>query len=237
MSAVYAELENRLIGSFAGKRGHAALHKASPPAPELAHAAGGLPGGRSGGGVSGTADGAGQAGGGDDIFLSVPFHQEAVTVPRVSPATAPAKLHPQEGNGARGLANPAGPQPTGAVGGGLRAAPGAGPPGSALSCPPQALASRGRRSRGRASPWPRSSATTACTAAWPRRAAPSPTPTSASTAARPRRPSTGTTRSALCRDGRSSSPSPGPRAAATPTGSWMPSASSWDTGSPSWMIS
>uniref|UniRef100_A0A8C0AQH3 Grid2 interacting protein n=1 Tax=Buteo japonicus TaxID=224669 RepID=A0A8C0AQH3_9AVES len=40
MSAVYAELENRLIGSFAGKRGSAALHRASPPAPELAHAAG-----------------------------------------------------------------------------------------------------------------------------------------------------------------------------------------------------
>ncbi|KFO10405.1 Delphilin, partial [Balearica regulorum gibbericeps] len=40
MSAVYAELENRLIGSFAGKMGNAALHKASPPAPELAHAAG-----------------------------------------------------------------------------------------------------------------------------------------------------------------------------------------------------
>ncbi|NXP54505.1 GRD2I protein, partial [Heliornis fulica] len=40
MSAVYAELENRLIGSFAGKMGNAALHRASPPAPELAHAAG-----------------------------------------------------------------------------------------------------------------------------------------------------------------------------------------------------
>ncbi|XP_069726064.1 delphilin isoform X4 [Phaenicophaeus curvirostris] len=40
MSAVYAELENRLIGSFAGKMGNTALHKASPPAPELAHAAG-----------------------------------------------------------------------------------------------------------------------------------------------------------------------------------------------------
>ncbi|KAF1539798.1 Delphilin, partial [Eudyptula minor] len=40
MSAVYAELENRLIGSFAGKMGNAARHRASPPAPELAHAAG-----------------------------------------------------------------------------------------------------------------------------------------------------------------------------------------------------
>ncbi|NXA04017.1 GRD2I protein, partial [Sapayoa aenigma] len=40
MSAVYAELENRLIGSFAGKMGNAALHRTSPPAPELAHAAG-----------------------------------------------------------------------------------------------------------------------------------------------------------------------------------------------------
>ncbi|NXE94048.1 GRD2I protein, partial [Menura novaehollandiae] len=41
MSAVYAELENRLIGSFAGKMGNAALHRTSPPAPELPHAAGG----------------------------------------------------------------------------------------------------------------------------------------------------------------------------------------------------
>ncbi|KAM6121706.1 delphilin [Phoenicopterus ruber ruber] len=40
MSAVYAELENRLIGSFAGKMGNAARHRASPPAAELAHAAG-----------------------------------------------------------------------------------------------------------------------------------------------------------------------------------------------------
>ncbi|NXC73669.1 GRD2I protein, partial [Anhinga anhinga] len=40
MSAVYAELENRLISSFAGKMGNAALHRASPPAPELAHASG-----------------------------------------------------------------------------------------------------------------------------------------------------------------------------------------------------
>ncbi|NXJ60890.1 GRD2I protein, partial [Rostratula benghalensis] len=40
MSAVYAELENRLIGSFASKMGNAARHRASPPAPELAHAAG-----------------------------------------------------------------------------------------------------------------------------------------------------------------------------------------------------
>ncbi|KAM9261257.1 LOW QUALITY PROTEIN: delphilin [Cariama cristata] len=40
MSAVYAELENRLIGSFAGKMGNTALHRASPPAPELAYAAG-----------------------------------------------------------------------------------------------------------------------------------------------------------------------------------------------------
>ncbi|NXL42567.1 GRD2I protein, partial [Podilymbus podiceps] len=40
MSAVYAELENCLIGSFAGKMGNAARHRASPPAPELAHAAG-----------------------------------------------------------------------------------------------------------------------------------------------------------------------------------------------------
>ncbi|XP_014107897.1 PREDICTED: delphilin [Pseudopodoces humilis] len=41
MSAVYAELENRLIGGFAGKMGNAALHRSSPPAPELPHAAGG----------------------------------------------------------------------------------------------------------------------------------------------------------------------------------------------------
>ncbi|OPJ87486.1 delphilin [Patagioenas fasciata monilis] len=40
MSAVYAELENRLIGSFAGKMGNAARHRASPPASELPHAAG-----------------------------------------------------------------------------------------------------------------------------------------------------------------------------------------------------
>ncbi|NWI09004.1 GRD2I protein, partial [Crypturellus soui] len=40
MSAVYAELENRLIGSFAGKRSNTALHRASPPAPEQPHAAG-----------------------------------------------------------------------------------------------------------------------------------------------------------------------------------------------------
>ncbi|XP_033373899.1 delphilin [Parus major] len=39
MSAVYAELENRLIGGFAGKMGNAALHRSSPPAPELPHAA------------------------------------------------------------------------------------------------------------------------------------------------------------------------------------------------------
>ncbi|NXD40738.1 GRD2I protein, partial [Copsychus sechellarum] len=41
MSAVYAELENRLIGGLAGKMGSAALHRTSPPAPELPHAAGG----------------------------------------------------------------------------------------------------------------------------------------------------------------------------------------------------
>ncbi|NXM58431.1 GRD2I protein, partial [Illadopsis cleaveri] len=41
MSAVYAELENRLIGGFAGKMGNAALHRTSPPGPELSHAAGG----------------------------------------------------------------------------------------------------------------------------------------------------------------------------------------------------
>ncbi|NXO20130.1 GRD2I protein, partial [Cisticola juncidis] len=41
MSAVYAELENRLIGGFAGKVGTTALHRTSPPAPELPHAAGG----------------------------------------------------------------------------------------------------------------------------------------------------------------------------------------------------
>ncbi|NXL92169.1 GRD2I protein, partial [Alectura lathami] len=40
MSAVYAELENRLLGSFASKMGTAALPRASPPAPEAAHAAG-----------------------------------------------------------------------------------------------------------------------------------------------------------------------------------------------------
>ncbi|XP_072205647.1 delphilin isoform X8 [Excalfactoria chinensis] len=40
MSAVYAELENRLLGSFASKVGNAALHHASPPAPDPAHAAG-----------------------------------------------------------------------------------------------------------------------------------------------------------------------------------------------------
>ncbi|KAM4891702.1 delphilin [Sylvia borin] len=41
MSAVYAELENRLIGGFAGKVGNTALHRTSPPAAELPHAAGG----------------------------------------------------------------------------------------------------------------------------------------------------------------------------------------------------
>ncbi|NXA38391.1 GRD2I protein, partial [Eudromia elegans] len=40
MSAVYAELENRLLGSFAGKMSSAALHRASPPAPEQPRAAG-----------------------------------------------------------------------------------------------------------------------------------------------------------------------------------------------------
>ncbi|NWR33015.1 GRD2I protein, partial [Tachuris rubrigastra] len=40
MSAVYAELENRLIGGFAGKVGNTALHRTSPPAPERAQAAG-----------------------------------------------------------------------------------------------------------------------------------------------------------------------------------------------------
>ncbi|KAM8798420.1 delphilin [Eudromia elegans] len=39
MSAVYAELENRLLGSFAGKMSSAALHRASPPAPEQPRAA------------------------------------------------------------------------------------------------------------------------------------------------------------------------------------------------------
>uniref|UniRef100_A0A803VDY7 Grid2 interacting protein n=1 Tax=Ficedula albicollis TaxID=59894 RepID=A0A803VDY7_FICAL len=46
MSAVYAELENRLIGGLAGKMGSAALHRTSPPAPELPHAAGTSWGGR-----------------------------------------------------------------------------------------------------------------------------------------------------------------------------------------------
>ncbi|XP_040430974.1 delphilin [Cygnus olor] len=40
MSAVYAELENRLLGSFASKMGSAALRRASPPAPEPARTAG-----------------------------------------------------------------------------------------------------------------------------------------------------------------------------------------------------
>uniref|UniRef100_A0A8B9FVI7 Grid2 interacting protein n=1 Tax=Amazona collaria TaxID=241587 RepID=A0A8B9FVI7_9PSIT len=40
MSAVYAELENRLLSSFAGKMGNTALHRASPPAPEPPHATG-----------------------------------------------------------------------------------------------------------------------------------------------------------------------------------------------------
>ncbi|XP_048817640.1 delphilin isoform X4 [Lagopus muta] len=40
MSAVYAELENRLLGSFSSKVGNAALHHASSPAPDPAHAAG-----------------------------------------------------------------------------------------------------------------------------------------------------------------------------------------------------
>ncbi|OXB68826.1 hypothetical protein ASZ78_002241 [Callipepla squamata] len=40
MSAVYAELENRLLGSFASKMGNAALHHTSPPAPEPVRAAG-----------------------------------------------------------------------------------------------------------------------------------------------------------------------------------------------------
>ncbi|XP_010222629.1 PREDICTED: delphilin [Tinamus guttatus] len=40
MSAVYAELENRLIGSFAGKMSNAALRRAAPPAPDQPRAAG-----------------------------------------------------------------------------------------------------------------------------------------------------------------------------------------------------
>ncbi|XP_065588796.1 delphilin [Cyrtonyx montezumae] len=40
MSAVYAELENRLLGSFASKMGNAALQHTSPPAPDPVHAAG-----------------------------------------------------------------------------------------------------------------------------------------------------------------------------------------------------
>ncbi|NXJ04738.1 GRD2I protein, partial [Odontophorus gujanensis] len=40
MSAVYAELENRLLGSFASKMGNAALHHTSPPAPDPVRAAG-----------------------------------------------------------------------------------------------------------------------------------------------------------------------------------------------------
>ncbi|XP_025045801.2 delphilin isoform X1 [Pelodiscus sinensis] len=40
MSAVYAELENRLISSFAGKMAHAATHRESPPVPDQANAAG-----------------------------------------------------------------------------------------------------------------------------------------------------------------------------------------------------
>uniref|UniRef100_A0A452GGB6 Uncharacterized protein n=1 Tax=Gopherus agassizii TaxID=38772 RepID=A0A452GGB6_9SAUR len=40
MSAVYAELENRLIGSFAGKMANAPTHRDSPPVPDQANAAG-----------------------------------------------------------------------------------------------------------------------------------------------------------------------------------------------------
>ncbi|KAM7151965.1 delphilin [Macrochelys suwanniensis] len=40
MSAVYAELENRLISSFAGKMANAATHRDSPPVPDQANAAG-----------------------------------------------------------------------------------------------------------------------------------------------------------------------------------------------------
>uniref|UniRef100_A0A8C0GYS7 Grid2 interacting protein n=1 Tax=Chelonoidis abingdonii TaxID=106734 RepID=A0A8C0GYS7_CHEAB len=38
MSAVYAELENRLIGSFAGKMANATTHRDSPPVPDQANA-------------------------------------------------------------------------------------------------------------------------------------------------------------------------------------------------------
>ncbi|XP_063027507.1 delphilin [Melospiza melodia melodia] len=46
MSAVYAELENRLIGGFGGKVGNAALHRTSPPDPhpQLCPAGGRKPG-------------------------------------------------------------------------------------------------------------------------------------------------------------------------------------------------
>lgn len=101
----------------------------------------------------------------------------------------------------------------------------------------QVPADRGCPSRGQATPWPPSSATTACTAACSPQAAPSPIPMSAWTAARPRPPSTGPTRSARCHGARSSSPSPGHHAVVTPTASWTRSASSWDTVSPLWMIS
>uniref|UniRef100_A0A8C4Y3S3 Grid2 interacting protein n=1 Tax=Gopherus evgoodei TaxID=1825980 RepID=A0A8C4Y3S3_9SAUR len=40
MSAVYAELENRLIGSFAGKMANAPTYRDSPPVPDQANAAG-----------------------------------------------------------------------------------------------------------------------------------------------------------------------------------------------------
>ncbi|XP_065267870.1 delphilin isoform X2 [Emys orbicularis] len=40
MSAVYAELENRLISSFAGKMANAPTHRDSPPVPDQANAAG-----------------------------------------------------------------------------------------------------------------------------------------------------------------------------------------------------
>ncbi|XP_077685488.1 delphilin [Eretmochelys imbricata] len=40
MSAVYAELENRLISSFAGKMANATTHRDSPPVPDQANAAG-----------------------------------------------------------------------------------------------------------------------------------------------------------------------------------------------------
>lgn len=114
------------------------------------------------GGAQVMVDGAGQAGGGEDLFLLVPFYNEAATVPHASSALAPAKGHLQAGSGARGTANPTGP-PQAAPSShvvfsavpGLIAARGWGAVGSArCRTPSAALCPAGSRKSGMAISWP-----------------------------------------------------------------------------------